>query len=134
MKLNFKQSLNAGLLSALIAALINAVLFFAFRAAGVLTDDIFIQPETTLTILPVLISSCMTSIVGSIVFFLFEKYTAKGFRNFLILSVIFLLLSFISPFNIPNVTTGFAVVLNLMHIVVALVLVFMISRKIKSNA
>jgi hypothetical protein len=61
-KLNFQQSLIAALKAAGVATVVNAILFFVFRAAGVLTDDIFIQPGQTLTLVPVIISNVNSGI------------------------------------------------------------------------
>jgi hypothetical protein len=44
-KLNFKQIITAGAMDAGASLVINAILFFIFKAAGVITDDIFIQPN-----------------------------------------------------------------------------------------
>ncbi len=128
-KLTFKQSVSAGAIAGVASLVINAVLFFVFHAAGILTDDIMIQPNQPLTIVPVIFSSVMPSIVGSCVFFLFEKFAKNGYKGFTILSIILLVLSFINPFmGIPNVTVGYAIVLNVMHVVVAVSLLYFIKR------
>ena len=128
-KLTFKQSVSAGAIAGVASLVINAVLFFVFHAAGILTDDIMIQPNQPLTIVPVIFSSVMPSIVGSCVFFLFEKFAKNGYKGFTILSIILLVLSFMNPFmGIPNVTMGYAVVLNVMHIVVAFALLYFIKK------
>ena len=132
-KLNFTQSIKAGAFAAITAAVINALLFFVFHSAGVLVDTIFIQPETPLTIVPVLFSSILPSLVASIVFFLFEKYSANGFKFFSIVAVVLLLLSFINPFvGIKDVTIGYAIVLNVMHVVVAAAVLYFINRAKKA--
>ena len=132
-KLNFTQSIKAGAFAAITAAVINALLFFVFHSAGVLVDTIFIQPETTLTIVPVLFSSILPSLVASIVFFLFEKYSANGFKFFSIVAVVLLLLSFINPFvGIKDVTIGYAIVLNVMHVVVAAAVLYFINKAKKA--
>jgi hypothetical protein len=128
-KLTFKQSVSAGSIAGVASLVINAVLFFVFHAAGILTDDIMIQPNQPLTIVPVIFSSVMPSIVGSCVFFLFEKFAKNGYKGFTILSIILLVLSFMNPFmGIPNVTVGYAIVLNVMHVVVAVSLLYFIKR------
>jgi hypothetical protein len=128
-KLTFKQSVSAGAIAGVASLVINAVLFFVFHAAGILTDDIMIQPNQPLTIVPVIFSSVMPSIVGSCVFFLFEKFAKNGYKGFTILSIILLVLSFMNPFmGIPNVTVGYAIVLNVMHVVVAVSLLYFIKR------
>ncbi len=132
-KLNFKQSLMAGLMAAVSAAVINAVLFFILHAAGIFTDNIFVQPGQALSVVPVLFSSILPTLIASIVFFLFEKYSKNGFRNFGILAIVLLLASFANPFIIPGVTATYAIGLNFMHIVVVSALLFWINRSKKQN-
>lgn len=132
-KLNFTQSITAGAIAGGVAAAINAVLFFIFHGVGVLTDDILVQPNQPLTIVPIIMASLIPSIIGSIVFFLIEKFTNNGFGIFKIVSIILVVLSLASPFTqIPNVTTGFAVVLDIMHVVVALSLLYFINRSVQA--
>jgi hypothetical protein len=104
-KLNFKKTIIAGLVAGVVSSIINAVLFLIFHSAGVIRDDIFIKPGEAMTIAPVIMASLMPSLVGSIVFFLFEKYTRNGFKIFAVIAVILALLSLASPFMaIPGVT------------------------------
>jgi len=134
-KLSFKKSITAGALAAVAAAAVNVLLFFVFKAAGVFVDTIFLQPNQPLTVLAVLISSIVPTLIASVVFFLIEKFTNKGLKIFTIVSVVLLLLSFMNPFmGIPNVTTSFALGLNLMHVVVVLALLIFIGRAHKQNA
>ncbi len=100
----------AGLIAGTASAVINAVLFFIFYAAGIIVDTIFIQPNEPLTLIPVLISSIIPSIIASNVFFLIEKYINNGFKIFSIISIILMVLSFANPFvGIPEVTVGYGV-------------------------
>ena len=118
-KITFKQAMTTGLFIAGTSILLNVIIYYVFKAAGIITDTIFIQPNQPLAVTPVIISSTLTSIIAPIVFFLFDKFSSNGFRNFSILAIILVLFSFISPFKaIPDVTIGFAMVLNLMHLVV----------------
>ena len=134
-KLNFKQVMMAGLSAAAVSAIINAILFFIFKAIGWITDDILVQPNQSLTVVPVIISSIVPALIAALVFFLFEKYTMNGYRNFSIVTIILMLLSLAVPFNgIPNVTTKYSLALGSMHIVVPLVLLYFINRSKKSNA
>ena len=55
-KLNFKQIITAGLLAGGVSAILNAILFYTFHSANVLVDSIQIQPNTPLTIVPIIIS------------------------------------------------------------------------------
>jgi hypothetical protein len=132
-ELNFKQSLTAGLMAAVSAAVINAVLFFILHTAGIFTDNIYVQPGQALGVVPVLFSSILPTLIASFVFFLFEKYSKNGLRNFGILAIVLLLASFANPLIIPGVTTAYAIGLNFMHIVVVSALFFWINRSKKQN-
>jgi hypothetical protein len=134
-KVNFKQSILAALKASLLAAAINAVLFFIFHALGLITDDIFIQPGQVMTVVPVLISSIVPTLIAGIVFFVIEKYTKQGLKIFSIISVILLLLSFMNPFlAIQGVNIAYGISLNFMHIVVvAALLYFLKSAKSSVN-
>jgi len=128
-KLNFKQSIKAGLFAAITAAIVNALLFFIFQAVGVFTNDIETQPGQALSVIPVLISSIMPSIVGSMVFFMIEKYSSNGFKIFGVLTLVLVLLSFLNPFlKIPNITLMSGIILNVMHIVVGGLLLYFIKK------
>lgn len=128
-KLNFKQSIIAGAKAAGVSVVINAVLFFIFKALGVFTDDIFLQPGMPLTVVPVIFSSVFPTLVAACVFFLLEKFTNNGFKIFSIVAIVLLLLSFLNPFMaIPGVTVAYGIALNLMHVVVALALLYFIKN------
>ena len=134
-KLSFGQSIQAGLLAGVVAAVINAIIYFVFHAAGVLHDGVFVQPPNQpLTVVPVIVASLLPSVIGSIGFFLIEKFTTSGYRIFSILTIVLTALSMYSPFTKPiNVTTGYALVLCLMHVVVAFTLLYFINRALKQR-
>ena len=128
-KLSFKQIITSGAIAAVCSMIINALLFFTFHGTGVLSDSILIQPGQPLTVVPIIMASIVPSLIGASIFFLFEKYSANGFKIFSIISIVLLLLSFANPFmGIPNVTIGYGIVLNVMHVVVALSLLFFLKR------
>lgn len=127
-KLKFNAIFMAGLKAGIASIALNAILFYAFHAAGVLTDDIMIQPGQPLTVVPVLMSSLIPSLIGACVFFLFERFSNNGWRNFRILALVLFLLTLANPFmGIPGVTTGYAIVLDVMHVVVAGSLIYFLS-------
>lgn len=128
-KLNLKQSLFAGLSAGIAAAIINAVLFVVFHTAGVISNNIYPQPGQPLTVLPVIMASIVPLIIGSGVFYLFERFLTNGFKIFAIIALVLMVLSLFSPFTIiPNVTLGYSLVLCAMHVVAALSLLYFIRR------
>lgn len=133
-KLTFRQSILAGLTAGVVSALINAVLFYGFHATGILSDLVYVRPNQPLTLAPVLMASLVPSLVGSLVFFLLEKFTSNGYRIFSILALTLAVLSLFSPFTVPvNVTLGYSLVLCVMHLVVAVVLVYVIGKRVKQK-
>lgn len=131
-KVSFGSAVKAGLFAGLTATAINVILFFIFHATGVISDTIFIQPGQPMTVVPVIMSSLIPSIIASQVFFLFEKFTKNGYRIFMIVSIVLMLVTFINPFvGIPGVTTGYALVLDVMHVFVVVPVLFFISREVK---
>ena len=132
-KLTFSESLKAGLWAGLAAAVANAALYFMLHAAGVIADAIPVKPNQPLTVVPVLFASLIPALVAAVVFFGIEKYTQNGFRIFTIVAVVLGALSMASPFTIPGITVGYALVLCLMHVVAIAALLFFIGRSVKSN-
>jgi uncharacterized membrane protein len=128
-KLTFTESFKAGALAAVVAAVVNSILFYIFHAAGIIVDTIFVQPNEPLTVVPVLISSIVPALIATLVFFLLEKYTQNGFKIFRIVSLVLLALSFMNPFMaIQGVTMAYAIALNSMHLIVVGALFYFIGK------
>ena len=128
-KISFKNAILAGLYAGIAAAVVNAILFYIGRAAGVFTDQLEVQPGQVLTVVPVLISSILPAVIAAIVFFLLDKFTSKGMLIFTIVSVVLLVLSFMNPFiAIPGITMASGVLLDVMHVTVVLGLLYFLKR------
>lgn len=130
-KLHFKQALKIGVLTASVSTLINVIIYSVAHASGILRDDVFVKPGTPLTIAPVILFSILPPIIGAIIFFLFEKYTKNGFRNFTIFGTIIFILMLIPPFQIKDVPFNYALTLEIMHLVVFALLLYFIRRSKK---
>lgn len=134
-KINFKQTFMAGLMAAGAATVVNAILFLVFHAAGIIVDTIFIQPNQPMTIVPIIISSIVPTLIATLVFFLLEKFTKNGYKIFRIVAIVLMLVTFINPFmGIQGVTMGYAIALNIMHVVVVSSLLYFIGKSVKKNA
>jgi len=133
-KLSFKLTFMAGLMAALVATIVNAILFFIFKWADVIVDTIFIQPNQPLNVIPIIISSIVPTFIATLVFYLFEKFTKNGFNIFRIIALVLMILSFANPFmGIPGVTIGYAIALNVMHVVVVGALIYFIGKAVKNS-
>lgn len=128
-KLNIKQCLTAGLYAGVASAIVNAILFFLFHSTGVITDNIMVQPNQPLSVVPVLISSILPLIIGSLIFFALERFTNNGLKIFSIVAIIFAIISMAGPFKaIPNVTTGYALALCILHIAPVVFILYFINK------
>ena len=129
MKPSFKSIITAAAVAGVISAVVNSLLYFIFHSTGVIPDDVFVQENQPLTLLPVVISSFVPSLLAGVVFYLLCRYTQKGFRYFSILAIILLLLSFANPFMaIKNIPLSMGIALNVMHIVVVTSLLYFFKR------
>ncbi len=80
-------------------------------------------------------ASIVPSLTASMVFFLFDKLTNNGFKIFAIVAILLMVLSLYSPFAvIHGVITGYALVLCIMHIVVAVRVLYFIYRAKQNTA
>jgi hypothetical protein len=129
MKPSFKKIMTAALAAGSTAALINSVLFFLFRALGIITDDVFVQDNQPLTVIPVILSSLVPSLLAGVAYYFLSRYTRNGYRIFSIVALVLLLLSFANPFvGIRGITVTMGIALNVMHIVVVACLLYFFKR------
>jgi Family of unknown function (DUF6069) len=137
-KLNSASILKAAPLAGLIAAAVNAVLYFIGDATGLMDKTVGIAtPEGVqpITLMPVIMASIVPSIVAGILLALLNRFTANPLRIFGILAAVFLLLSLTGPFtSIPGIPTGMALLLCGMHVVVGGTVWYIFNRFVgKSN-
>jgi hypothetical protein len=129
--ITLKSSLIKGLMAGLAAAIMNSALFYAFKNLGAINDTVQIMPGEPLGVHNAIISSIISSLIASIVYFVIAIFARDAFRIFQRIAWIMLLLSFFSPFLfIPEVPVGYAISLNIMHIVVAAAVIYIMKKHI----
>ena len=127
--ITLKSSLIKGLMAGLAAAIMNSALFYAFKNLGAINDTVQIMPGEPLGVHNAIISSIISSLIASIVYFVIAIFARDAFRIFQRIAWIMLLLSFFSPFLfIPEVPVGYAISLNIMHIVVAAAVLYIMKK------
>jgi uncharacterized protein (DUF2062 family) len=96
---------------------------------GIIPDNVFVQENQPLTVVPVIISSIVPSLLAGVVFYLLCRYSNKGYRIFSTIAIILLILSFANPFiAIKSIPLGMGLALNAMHIVVVTALLYSFKR------
>ena len=129
--ITLKSSLIKGLMAGLAAAIMNSALFYAFKNLGAINDTVQIMPGEPLGVHNAIISSIVSSLMASIVYFVIALFARDAFRIFQRIAWIMLVLSFFSPFLfIPEVPVGYAISLNIMHIVVAAAVIYIMKKHI----
>ena len=129
--ITLQSSLIKGLLAGLAASIMNSALFYAFKNLGAINDTVQIMPGEPLGVHNAIISSIISSVIASAVYFVIALFARDAFRIFQRIAWIMLLLSFFSPFLfIPEVPVGYAISLNIMHIVVAAAVIYIMKKHI----
>lgn len=117
--LQFKSMLKPMLWAAGVGVVINVILYFVGTSTGMISTTIPVTPDgQSFALPPVIIASIVPVFVAGLVYWLMSKWIGGYQRWFTILSVVLLVLSFASPFSVPDMPTSMAIILNLMHLVV----------------
>lgn len=96
--ITFLKALKGGAIAGLIGAGLNNIWSLIANSIGATIPPGFVLAVTMSSILPMLI--------GSVIYFLLQKYTSKGTGIWLTLSIGFTLLSFFPVFNTPQLPDG----------------------------
>lgn len=126
----FVSCAKAGLGGAAIAAAVNLALLFGATAAGISMVGEY-QPGSPAMALPfpmVLVASIMPALAATVAYFGLTRFTGKASRIFVIVAVLFLLLSMGGPLTLASADTGTKLVLAAMHIVAAVAIAGPLSR------
>ncbi|MEM1260368.1 MAG: DUF6069 family protein [Bacteroidota bacterium] len=117
------------LYACLSGGIVNTLLFFIGTGTGVIPETVAISPDgKALALPPVVLASVVPVLVAALLFYLMSLFMASHRRWFLVIAVVVLLLSFITPFGIENVPFGMALLLNSMHLVVAASVLYFFTR------
>lgn len=114
----YKQIASGALKAIALSVAGNVLLFYLLHAVGAISDLVIIPDANgPLTVMPVAIASALPLIIASVVYMLLARFTSNPMSMFRIIALTLLLLSFGSPFSIPQVTVPMALSLNAMHVV-----------------
>ena len=124
----------AGLFAAIAAAIANAVVYAIAVSLGAFPDSILIQPAgQPMSLGPVIISSAIGAVGATVVFALMNRLLRRPVRSFVILSVVVLVISFITPFTVADASVAFIAALLVMHVVAWVVIVGILIAATRKN-
>ena len=97
-RIDTRRLLWAGPLTALVATVANAIVFFLARAAGAVPDT-YMMPNINqaLTLGPVVGATFVQVLLGAVVFAIIGRFAQRPIRLFRIVALAFLVLSFFQP-------------------------------------
>lgn len=122
--IHIKKLIWAAPVAGIAAAIANALVYYVAHAIGAVPDNgIIPNADQPITVVPVLIASFFPAIVAGILLAVLSLITEKAIKVFIFISTFLLVLSFYMPFTIPEAFGSMILVLNLMHIVAAVVIV-----------
>jgi len=110
---------QAGVLAAVIAAVLNVILYLLARALGTsFAVELPGQGATEVQIVGVIVLTVVPLLVATLVYGLLRRLTRQAFRVFLILAIVVFLILLVPPFTAAR-DLSTAVALILMHVVAA---------------
>jgi Family of unknown function (DUF6069) len=130
----FGRLLWAGPLAAVAAAVANAIVYFVASALGAMPQDVLVEGSGPITLEPVVFASVIGA-VGAVVVFAIVALLARRrpIQTFNIVAALALVLSFYTPFTIPDAPVAMVVALLLMHMVAAVVIVGVLTSLIRAR-
>ncbi len=124
-RVDYRRLWWVGILAAGLAVLLNVVLFWVGGLIGAFpTTYIIPQSGTPLPVQAVIMASLIGVIGGVVTFALLGLFTKHPARIYAIVGIIVLVLSFVTPFTLPDPPMLMVVFLQLMHIVAAAVAIW----------
>lgn len=122
--IHLKKIVWAAPVAGVAAAIANALVYFIAHAMGAIPDEgVIPTADQPITVVPVLIASFFPAIIAGALLAILALITEKAIKVFIFISTLLLVLSFYMPFTIPEAFGSMILVLNLMHVVAAVVIV-----------
>ena len=118
-----KRLLWAAPLVAVSAAAANAAVYFVASVLGMMSRDFVVQGSGPLTLAPVVFSSLVGAVGAAVIFAIVALLARRPLRTFRIVAAVGLVLSFAAPLTIPEAPLSMILVLELMHVVAAVIIV-----------
>lgn len=110
-------------LVAVVAAVATGLVYLIASALGAVPADFVIESAgSPLTLGMVVVSTVVPALLAGVVYALLGRFTRRPVRNFVVLSGVLLVLSFATPLTIAGAPLSMVLVLELMHVVAAVVI------------
>jgi hypothetical protein len=134
-----RQLIQWTLIAAVVAAVVNSVVFFIAQAMGIFDDVVVTMGggREPFVVIPVIGSSITLIVVGGIVLWVIARFSQRPISTWRIVAIVALLLSFGMPFSpnaFENPTTVFYATLLLMHILAGVIAIYLLTTRVQKAA
>ncbi len=121
---------KAGILGAVVAAAVNALLYFIGRPLGAFPSDVLTPMGLPIELPAVIMLSVVGVLAGTLVYTLLTRFlsTARANRWFVIIAIIVLIAMAASPFSLPGAPMSQIIVLEIMHLVAGVAAIYFLTR------
>jgi len=117
-----------GITAALIAAVVNVILFFVGQALNAFPSTVITPMGQPITVGPVAIVTILSILVGTLGYTILSRLTANSNRWFTIIAAVVLIGMAITPFTLPGAPVLMIVILELMHLVAGGTAIYFLTR------
>ncbi|MEM7107475.1 MAG: DUF6069 family protein [Bacteroidota bacterium] len=115
--------------SVIFSVVINMGVYLIGKITGILSPELPVTPDGQPFSLPPLLMACVLSVLAAfLVYWLLQRFIQKAKFAFTVLSSVLLVASFVTPFSVPNISLSMAMMLNLMHVVVAASVLYFVCK------
>lgn len=117
-----------GLMAIVVAAVVNAVLYFIGAALGWFPETVISPAGIPITVVPVVVSTVLGLVVATIVYSILNRFTGNPNRWFTIIAVVVLVVSAASPFGLSGAPVMMIVMLEVMHLVAGIAAIYFLRQ------
>ena len=135
--ISYTGLLWAALLAALLAAVTNALVYFAASGLGIVSRGVLLPSPmglSPLTVGMVVTASVVGAIGATLVFAIIGMLARRPVKLFRIVAAAVLVLSFVPPATIPGVPLAMRITLGVMHVVAWAVSVGLLTTLVRRSA
>lgn len=115
-RLPFTGYAGRALAAAIIATVINLIVYAIGKSAGAFPDSIKVMADNALQPSNVIMMTVMGTVLGILIF-----AAVGSIKVFRIIAIIAFIILLYTPFSVANASASFIVVLEIMHIIAAIV-------------
>lgn len=128
-RLNYRRLFRDALIAAVLAAGLNALIYFGAAALGAFPQSVIVpRANAPFSVLPVLLLSVAAVFGAALMFLLVARATPRPKRVFWTVAGLVFVVLFFTPFSIPGAPLGMVVALEIMHVTAAAAALWPVAR------